>query len=230
MSEEYRFFSKGLLKEANKAAHREKRSRCLDPKMVDNLPLDFVYYVVSTFHHKKNEVRLQILMNDKGNTALLDTSVTRFMSLPKIMHFDDGKYEISFSERPYPNGREWQETEIKKPVREQRKFRKEVLLKYGYTCAMCSISETSVLRAAHILGVKDGGPDTIDNGICLCVNHEIAFDNGKIKILPDFNIIAPTGMGVEVDSLKLPLKEEDYPSPIFLREKLDLFAKGNWKK
>ena len=223
MAEEYKFLSKGLLKEANKSAHREKRSRCINPEIVNNLPLDFVYYVVRMFYHRKNEVRLQIIINEEGNTELLDMSVTRYMSLPTIKFLEAGKFEVNFSERPYPSGREWQEKEIKKPVRKQNKFRKEVLLKYNSTCSLCSIKEKSLLRAAHILGVTEGGPDTINNGICLCVNHEIAFDKGKIKILPSFKVIAPKGIGVEVDKLKLPSDKEDYPSSDYLKEKSNLF-------
>lgn len=223
MDEEYKFLSKGLLREANKAAHREKRSRCIHPEIVNNLPLNFVYYVVGMFYHRKNEVRLQILMDEEGNTELLDMSVTRYMSLPTIKFFGDGKFKVEFPERPYLNGREWQETEIKKPIRQQNKFRDEVLLKYGSTCSLCSIEEQSLLRAAHILGVTEGGQDSINNGICLCVNHEIAFDRGIIKVLPNYEVIAPEGIGVEVNKLKLPTNKEDFPLPEFLKEKLKVF-------
>ena len=47
--EEMKFFSKELLREANNAAHREKRRCCIDPKRLETFPLDFVYYVPSFF-------------------------------------------------------------------------------------------------------------------------------------------------------------------------------------
>ena len=218
--EEYKFFSKPLLKEANEAAHREKRSKCIDPKILQHLSDNFIFYITRVFYHKKNEVRLMIITDENNTVELLDVSVTRYESLPSIEFFDNGKFEVHFSKRPYPNGRAWQEVEIKKPIRQQDKFRTEVLSKYDNTCAVCDNNHKSLLRAAHILPVVNGGPDTIKNGISLCVNHEIAFDRGIIEILPNYQVIAPQNIGVNVNKLKLPLKEEDYPSPNFLKDKL----------
>ena len=222
---EYKFFSKPLLKEANEAAHREKRSRCINPLVIDSLPLDFIYYVSGFIYHKKNELRLTIIIDKSGKSELLDISVTRYQSLPTIRYFEDGNFDVKFSERPYPNGRKWQEIEIKKPLRNQIQFRKTVLSAYSKCCALCDLNETSLLRAAHILDVKNGGPDTIENGICLCVNHEIAFDNGIIQINPDYSVIAPKNLGVCVNEIKLPIDKCLNPSPDFLKQKLKLIDK-----
>ena len=43
------------------------------------------------------------------------------------------------------------------------------------------MKEPSILRAAHIVPVAKGGSDEIENGLCLCTNHEIAFDRCLIK-------------------------------------------------
>lgn len=61
-------------------------------------------------------------------------------------------------------------------------FRKKVLFRYGYQCAVCRCREERLLQAAHIVAVSDGGPDDEENGICLCANHHIMFDNGLINI------------------------------------------------
>ncbi|HBL75730.1 MAG: hypothetical protein A2W90_17340 [Bacteroidetes bacterium GWF2_42_66] len=223
--EEYKFFSKPLLKKANDAALREKRNKCINPAIVDSLPLDYVFYVTGFMYHKKNELRLTVIIDESGKSELLDVSVTRYQSLPTIRYFDDGNFDVKFSERPYPNGREWQEIEVKKPLRNQIHFRKIVLSAYNNCCSLCDMNEITLLRAAHILDVKNGGPDSIDNGICLCVNHEIAFDNGKLRINPDYSVFAPDGLGVRCNELKLPMDKNYYPSSDFLKQKSELIDK-----
>lgn len=219
------FLPKALLKEANDAAHREKRSRCIDPKLVNNIPNEFDCFIKNKFYHKKNEIRLEVEIDVNGTTKFLDISITRYLTLPTRKYLDNEVFEDIYPERPYLNEREWQEVEIKKPLRKQTKFRREVLSSYNFTCAICSINEKNLLRAAHILGVAEGGIDTINNGITLCVNHEIAFDQGKIKILPNYEVVAPSGIGVEVSKLKLPSNNSDYPSPENLLLKLKLLMK-----
>ncbi|WP_157209075.1 HNH endonuclease [Mariniflexile maritimum] len=225
--EELRFFSKPLLKEANYAAHREKRSKCINPELIENLSLNSIYHVLKFWYHKKNELRLFVEINDKGEFELLDTSITRYESLPIIRYFDNGKYEIDFQKRPYPNGREWQETEIKKPVRKQSKFRKNVLEAYSNCCAVCDINQPSLIRAAHILNVKDGGPDTINNGIALCVNHEIAFDIGILTITTDYKVKTKNDIGVQLQKLKLPKSKNYYPNKEYLKKKNEIITAAN---
>jgi putative restriction endonuclease len=177
------------------------------------------------FYHKKNEVRLKVQTDENGSYQFIDVSITRYESLPEIEYLENGEYNVILNKIPYPNGREWQEIEIKKPLRKQDKFRKEILLKYNSCCCVCDIKDKSLLRAAHILAVADGGLDEISNGILLCVNHEIAFDKGLLKILPNYEIEAPNDIGVNVSSLKLPKADIDYPSPVLLEQKMALFNK-----
>lgn len=227
MGDELKFFSKELLIEANDAAHREKRSRCINPKLLENYPFDFIYYVVNVFYHKKNELRLSVIIDQNEKTELIDISITRYNSLPSIIFFDNGKFEIKFSERPYPNFCEWQETEIKKPVRQQKKFRNLVLNRYNYTCAVCNINDKALLRASHILDVRHGGIEDINNGICLCVNHEIAFDRGILKIFPDYTVEFSREIGVLVNKLKLPKNICDYPKTENLNKKRFILTATN---
>ncbi|MFA5297809.1 MAG: HNH endonuclease [Lutibacter sp.] len=224
--EEYKFFSKSLLKEANDAAHREKRNKCINPSIIESLPLDYIFHVVKFMYHKRNELRLFVEIDRNGRTELLDMSITRYESLPTIRYFEDGIFDIKRSNRPYPNGREWQETEILKPVRKQSKFRKEVLEAYNNCCSICDLDEKGLLRAAHIMDVKNGGPDTIKNGIALCVNHEIAFDIGLIKIHPDYTVECLDNLKVTVTKLKLPENESNYPSVEYLKRKIELKNKS----
>lgn len=223
--EEYKFFSKTLLKEANDAAHREKRNKCINALIIESLSLDFVYHIIRLMYHRKNELRLFVEIDTSGKFELIDISITRYESLPTIRYFEDGSYEMKFYDRPYQNRREWQESEVLKPIRKQSVFRKMVLEAYNNCCSICEMNEVKLLRAAHILDVKDGGLDTIDNGIALCVNHEIAFDKGLIVIQPDYSLKCLDNIGVTVKKVKLPREVRSYPSTKYLKMKIKLYRK-----
>ncbi len=94
---------------------------------------------------------------------------------------------------------------------------------YDNTCAVCGIHEPGILRAAHIIPVASGGPDDVRNGICLCTNHEIAFDKGLIKIRSDGKIeVMSSELGRTFDKIMYPKNEENYPSIEFLQEKYEM--------
>ena len=59
-------------------------------------------------------------------------------------------------------------------------FRKAVLAEYDNKCAICRCSEPKILQAAHIIAVSEGGNDDPKNGICLCANHHLMYDNELI--------------------------------------------------
>lgn len=71
------------------------------------------------------------------------------------------------------------------------KFRKTVLSKYEYRCAVCKYSfefpqgNWPALEAAHIKWHSHRGPDDAENGLSLCVLHHELFDWGAFTILPD---------------------------------------------
>lgn len=68
-------------------------------------------------------------------------------------------------------------------------------------------------RAAHIVPVAKGGVDDITNGICLCTNHELAFDKGLIKIRPDGKIEVKSSELKEIyDKILFPKDKQNYKS------------------
>jgi putative restriction endonuclease len=228
------YLTKKDLLEANAAASREKRNRILPKKLLDELPDDINCLVSRFFYHSKNEVRLFILIDGKENFVFLDVSLLRFNSLPTAKRFADRRVEFCSDEeaesrRPYPNRREWQETIVRKPVRQQDLFRRLVLEAYENQCAVCCINNPKLLRAAHIVPVVDGGDDSISNGICLCVNHEIAFDAGILTITSEREVLvsAEDDLGVKYFKIRLPSKKEDYPASSNLSEKLALMNISN---
>jgi len=63
------------------------------------------------------------------------------------------------------------------------KFRNKVLKRYGKECFACNI--TKPLDAIHVIAVKNGGQDCVENGLPSCPNHHRLFDSGDIGIDPN---------------------------------------------
>lgn len=71
--------------------------------------------------------------------------------------------------------------------RRGRHMRELVLTAYEYQCAFCGydgmIGAVPVaLEAAHVRWWAYGGPDDVDNGLCLCSLHHKLFDKGVLGI------------------------------------------------
>ncbi|WTO35776.1 HNH endonuclease [Streptomyces achromogenes] len=82
------------------------------------------------------------------------------------------------------------------PARRQRdpRMRELVLTAYEYQCAFCGydgrIGAVPVgLEAAHVRWWAFGGPDDIDNGLCLCSLHHKLFDKGVLGVDGDHRIL-----------------------------------------
>lgn len=221
-----RYFTKQLLIEYNNAAIREKRNRAIKEEVLENLTEGYIFPITCDFYHGKDEMRVMISFFEVG-TAFLDMTNERYFMLP-IAKWNEKTQEYIFEDEneirkkfPYKN-REWTEKVVKQPYRRQGKFRKEILRAYNNTCAVCGIKESKILRAAHIVPVAKGGTDEISNGICLCTNHEIAFDNGLLKIRPDgkIEIKSEEFKGV-YDTILYPQNKEWYPSLEYLKIKYE---------
>ncbi|MCB2313626.1 HNH endonuclease [Clostridium tagluense] len=223
-----KYFTKTDLIQANNAAIRENRNRQLKKEFLESLSAEGLYPISYHIYHTKDEVRVNILFDSKGTCGFLDMSSYRYELLPISIKNKDGIYEnedpiITASKRPYPNEREWSEKVIRQPVRKQGKFRKEVLEAYGSQCAVCNINNPSLLRAAHITPAVDDNDDTVNNGICLCVLHEVAFDRGVLQIAPngEITIAGDEDINVDVTNLRFPADNECYPSYENLKQRFE---------
>ncbi|MBB1246141.1 HNH endonuclease [Streptomyces durbertensis] len=81
------------------------------------------------------------------------------------------------------------ETGWSSPARRRRdpRMRERVLTAYEYRCAFCGydgrIGAVPVgLEAAHVRWWAFGGPDDVDNGLCLCSLHHKLFDKGVLGV------------------------------------------------
>ncbi|MCB2361595.1 HNH endonuclease [Clostridium estertheticum] len=223
-----KYFTKSELIKANKAAIRENRRCQLNEELLKNLPENRTFPIAYEFYHTKNEMRVGILFDLKGTFGYLDMSMNRYKVIPTATYDDEGiEYEdpkITELKQPYPNEREWEEKTVIKPVRKQGKFRREVLKSYENQCAVCNINRPSLLRAAHIIPVVKDNDDSVNNGICLCVLHEVAFDNGILKISPDGEVIVVGDGSIKTDftHMKFPKDKNNYPSHEKLKQRFEM--------
>ncbi|MFR0363362.1 phosphorothioated DNA-binding restriction endonuclease [Streptomyces sp. MCC20] len=81
-------------------------------------------------------------------------------------------------------------------VRRRRdpRMRELVLTAYEYRCAFCGydgrIGTVPVgLEAAHVRWWAFGGPDDVDNGLCLCSLHHKLFDKGVLGVGDEHRIL-----------------------------------------
>ena len=110
-------------------------------------------------------------------------------------------------------------------------FGRSVLEAYGYQCAVCAFAvrldnEPLALEGAHIKWHRARGPDSIKNGLSLCVLHHRLFDRGAFTLSFDQRIVVAkslSGRGVQnslgqFDSKEiiLPASEDYLPDPTFV--------------
>lgn len=73
----------------------------------------------------------------------------------------------------------------------QNFFREMILASYRSRCAICSLPETNLLVASHIVPWSINASLRINpqNGICMCSLHDKAFDRGLIAINNNFKLL-----------------------------------------
>ena len=72
-------------------------------------------------------------------------------------------------------------------------FRPSVLATYAQRCVICGLSvqigtRHFALEACHIKWRQYGGPDSVPNGLAMCVIHHKAFDRGALCITDDLEV------------------------------------------
>ncbi len=114
------------------------------------------------------------------------------------------------------------------------KFRQNVLVAYGYSCAVCdyNIRLDAALfgvEAAHIKWHAYQGPDSVDNGLALCTIHHKALDNGAISVDDDMKVMVSDQINGDKAScernfhrfsgreIHLPRKSAHHPASEYLR-------------
>jgi putative restriction endonuclease len=85
----------------------------------------------------------------------------------------------------------------------QQRFKFLVLKLYGPVCAVCDLSVTDLLQAAHLRGKAEGGSDDPRNGLVLCALHHLAYDRGLFAIEPTSLELRALPAGADAVALRL---------------------------
>jgi hypothetical protein len=67
----------------------------------------------------------------------------------------------------------------------QSRFRKALLILYGYQCAFTKTNESIVLEACHIISHVKTGDNSLDNGLLLRSDIHVLFDEGLMTLAND---------------------------------------------
>ena len=107
---------------------------------------------------------------------------------------------------------------------------------YRWRCAFSGLPVRELLVGAHIVPDAEGGPPSVQNGICMSALHHVAFDSQLIGVDPDYrvHVAAPlreqqdgdllaTIKGIDGTLLRLPRAREDWPDRGFLERRFEHF-------
>ena len=107
---------------------------------------------------------------------------------------------------------------------------------YRWRCAFSGLPVRELLVGAHIVPDAEGGPPSVQNGICMSALHHVAFDSQLIGVDPDYrvHVAAPlreqqdgdllaTIKGIDGTRLRLPRAREDWPDRGFLERRFEHF-------
>ena len=170
--------------------------------------------------------------------AVISDGKQRNVRLGWVLDWDDGaelflvefseqsppKYEPSGGDEPFePFGSGAVVKDGKQSTRpNQRRFRYQVLQRYGAECAFCPIDKKELLDTAHLIGKEHKGSDESGNGLPVCPTHHRAMGErtAMLRVHPEtLEVIADNGatiagLGVTKPSLA---KMANPPHPVALR-------------
>lgn len=122
---------------------------------------------------------------------------------------------------------------VRQAVRDQS-FSRRVLTAYQFTCCGCGI-QLGLVQGAHIVPVAARPNYSTRNGLALCANHHLAYDNNLFGVERDYRIsindravraLTARGLGIGTDlvlgtlreRIAVPEREWDRPAPQYLIE------------
>ena len=170
--------------------------------------------------------------------AVISDGKQRNVRLGWVLDWDDGaelflvefseqsppKYEPSGGEESFePFGSGAVVKDGKQSTRpNQRRFRYQVLQRYGAECAFCPIDKKELLDTAHLIGKEHKGSDESGNGLPVCPTHHRAMGEktAMLRIHPEtLEVIADNGAtiaGLRVTKPSL-TKMANPPHPVALQ-------------
>lgn len=125
--------------------------------------LGFYLENISHFHHIQSEDGIISLIH-KYEDVLLGDNINITSGDFNIEH--EGKRErFTFTRKAYPR---------------DPRFAKHVLAAYDYTCCICN-RQLAIVQAAHIIPHSEAqSPNTVANGLALCIEHHRLYDDALL--------------------------------------------------
>ena len=80
----YKVFTKDVLREANNFAIKTNRNRTLNKKSFMKKSQETIFPIIFALVHNDVEMRVQILLNEKGLSGWLDIPFKTYDSLPTV--------------------------------------------------------------------------------------------------------------------------------------------------
>lgn len=128
---------------------------------------------------------------------------------------------------------------VNRKIRDAR-FRDAVCTAYENRCAVTRLriingGGRAEVQAAHILPVKDGGPDIIQNGIALSATAHWLFDRHLISVSDDYRLLVshnkvPSELRnlfpADNQQIHLPTEPHYWPQKAYLNQHRERFAAG----
>jgi putative restriction endonuclease len=111
----------------------------------------------------------------------------------------------------------------------QAAFRIAVFRRYGFQCAVCDVSVTDLLDAAHLVSKSEHGSDDPRNGIPLCALHHRAFDSNLFSIDPSTLAVVTRKKGPSMAELGI-TKHEISHLPVFPPREALNYCWKKWRK
>jgi putative restriction endonuclease len=100
---------------------------------------------------------------------------------------------------------------------DQARFRARVLPAYRERCTICSLKETRLLDAAHIVPFAHAAAtESVSNGLSLCSIHHRAFDQHLVGVSPDYEVHVSRRLLEDDDGPMLDLLKGYHRRPIEL--------------
>jgi putative restriction endonuclease len=145
--------------------------------------LELPLFVVVTPHPraKTRDVRLGWVVDDNPAAGLLLIMFTERQSAPPRLRDDDPEEKTEFMLRVSTRSK-WARAKVRP---NQWRFHFDVLKRYDPCCAVCRISHTELLEAAHLCPVEHAGCNDPRNGLVFCPTHHGAFERGMFRINPE---------------------------------------------
>lgn len=192
--------------ESQAAVHSFNASLLKEKSFAIALPssaLGFYLENITHFHRLPSEGAIQHLMQGHTNT-FTESGLGSYGEFD--IETDEEREKFTYERKAYPR---------------DPRFKKWVLTAYSKTCCVCD-RQLGIVQAAHIIPhSEEDCPNSVQNGLAMCIEHHRLYDDGLLLPAPDRTLIFnderaaylhQTGQGRGLDGIR-ELSKRGYSIP-----------------